>query len=130
MKYKFILLISLVAISLLSIAYFSSKETSFILLDTSELASSPDKYSGENLRVRGFVKIGTVEREGRKARFKIELNEKEVPVHYSGDTLLPDAFKEGARVRVDGKLKNGVLISDHVEAKCASKYEADYKNEL
>ncbi len=130
MKAKFIILVSIVTISVLSIAYFSSKETSFILLDASELANSPEKYSDENLRVRGLVKIGSVEREGREAKFKIELNDKVVSVFYTGKNLLPDAFKEGVRVRVDGKLKEGTLVADHVEAKCASKYEAEYKNEL
>ncbi|HMV42655.1 MAG TPA: cytochrome c maturation protein CcmE [Leptospiraceae bacterium] len=129
MKVKFTILILAIAMSLMAIAFFSSKETSFILLDASELASHPDKYDGDNLRVRGLVKIGSVVREGRQAKFTIELNDKEVPVNYSGKELLPDAFKEGVRVRVDGKFKNGVLVGDHVEAKCASKYEAEYKNE-
>ncbi len=129
MKTKFILLILAIGLSLAAIAFFSSKETSFVLLDASELAVHPDKYDGDNLRVRGMVKIGSVTREGREAKFIIELNNKEVPVNFTGKELLPDAFKEGVRVRVDGKFKNGLLIGDHVEAKCASKYEAEYKNE-
>jgi cytochrome c-type biogenesis protein CcmE len=129
MKVKFIVLISLIAISLTGIAFFSSKESSFTLLDASELAASPEKYSGDNLRVRGMVKVGSVVREGREARFVIELNGKEVPVFFTGKNLLPDAFKEGVKARVDGKFVNGVLVSDHVEAKCASKYEADYKKD-
>ena len=129
MKTKFIILILSIAFSLLAIAFFSSKESSFVLLDASELAVHPDKYDGDNLRVRGIVKIGTVVREGRSAKFIIELDNKEVPVNFTGKELLPDAFKEGVRVRVNGKFKNGVLIGDHVEAKCASKYEAEYKNE-
>jgi cytochrome c-type biogenesis protein CcmE len=129
MKVKFIILILLISSSLISIAFFSSKETSFLLLDASELADKLEKYKGENLRVRGLVKIGSVEREGREAKFKLELNDKLIQVHYTGKELLPDAFKEGVRVRVDGKLKENVLVSDHVEAKCASKYEAEYKNE-
>ncbi len=129
MKIKFIVLVVLISSSLISIAFFSSKETSFLLLDASELSDKLENYKDENLRVRGLVKIGSVEREGREAKFKLELNDKTILVHYNGRELLPDAFKEGVRVRVDGKLKNGVLVSDHVEAKCASKYEAEYKNE-
>ena len=129
MKTKFILLILAIGLSLAAIAFFSSKETSFVLLDASELAVHPDKYDGDNLRVRGMVKIGSVTREGREAKVIIELNNKEVPVNFTGKELLPDAFKEGGRVRVDGKFKNRVLVGDHVEAKCASKYEAEYKNE-
>lgn len=127
MKSKFLAISVILAASVLSIAYFSTKgEASFLLLDASELAVNPAKYSGENLRVRGNVKIGSVLREGREARFVLELNGKEVPVHFTGKSLLPDAFKDGVRARVDGHFKSGTLEADHVEAKCASKYEADY----
>lgn len=127
MKSKMLLPIAVITVSLFVIAFFSSGESSFTLLDASELATHPDKYSGDNLRVRGNVKLGSVIREGREARFVLELNDKEIPVHFTGKSLLPDAFKEGVKARVDGQFKSGVLVADHVEAKCASKYEADYK---
>ncbi len=129
MKSKILIPIILITLSLSAIAFFSSSETSFTLLDASELAIHPDKYDGDNLRVRGNVKIGSVVREGREARFILELDNSEIPVHFTGKNLLPDAFKEGVKARVDGKYKNGILTADHVEAKCASKYEADYKQE-
>lgn len=97
-----------------------------MLLDASELAANPAKFEDDNLRVRGFVKVGSLLREGKKAKFELEFNEKTIQVHFTGATLLPDAFKEGARARVDGRWEAGVLVADHVEAKCASKYEADY----
>ncbi|MCX7998280.1 MAG: cytochrome c maturation protein CcmE [Leptospiraceae bacterium] len=126
MKARFFILSLIIIVSLLGIAFFSSKETSFLLLDASELAENPSKYENENLRVRGIVKVGSVVREGKEVRFILELHNKEIPVFFTGKTLLPDAFKEGVRARADGKFVNGVLVSDHVEAKCASKYEAEY----
>ncbi|MDX1959825.1 MAG: cytochrome c maturation protein CcmE [Leptospiraceae bacterium] len=129
MKPKFIILLTLILGSIITIAILSSKETSFTLLDASELAASPAKYDGDNLRVRGNVKVGTVLRNGREAFFTLELDGKEIPVHFTGKELLPDAFKEGVKARVDGKFKDGKLVAEHVEAKCASKYEADYKAE-
>jgi len=129
MNRKFLTLLFLIAISLGGIAYFSSQETSYLLLDASELAANPTKYSEQNLRVRGFVRVGSLVREGKKARFDLELNDQIIPVFFTGETLLPDAFKEGARARVDGKLEKGVLVASHVEAKCASKYEAGYAEE-
>ncbi|MDZ4727686.1 MAG: cytochrome c maturation protein CcmE [Leptospira sp.] len=129
MNTKFIALLLTIGLSLAGIAYFSSKETSFLLLDASELAASSAKYTDQNLRVRGFVKLGSLVREGKKAKFTLELNDKEIPVYFTGETLLPDAFKEGARARVDGKIENGILVASHVEAKCASKYEAGYAEE-
>lgn len=126
MQKKFIILISLITLSLASIAYLSSKESSYVLLDTSQLADSPDQYQKQNLRVRGFVKVGSLIREGNRARFQLEYKNKTVPVDYDGSTILPDAFKEGASVRVDGRWQNGKLMANHVEAKCASKYQAEY----
>ncbi|TGM12226.1 cytochrome c maturation protein CcmE [Leptospira selangorensis] len=130
MNVKFTILASIIALSLGTIAFFSSKETSYTLLDASDLAANTTKYEADDLlRVRGFVKLGSLIREGKTAKFVLQLNEKEVPVFFTGATLLPDAFKEGARARVDGVWKNGVLVADKVEAKCASKYEAGYKEE-
>ncbi|MEM7181662.1 MAG: cytochrome c maturation protein CcmE [Spirochaetota bacterium] len=128
MQKKFILLITLLTLSFGSIAFLSSKESSYRLLDASQLAKQPEEYKGEKLRVRGHVKVGSLLRQGRKATFLLELHGKEVAVNYDGSTILPDAFKEGARVRVDGKWKNMALQANHVEAKCASKYNAEYQD--
>ncbi|MCB1193962.1 MAG: cytochrome c maturation protein CcmE [Leptospiraceae bacterium] len=129
MKAKFIVLTSVLALSIASIAYFSSKTTSFRIVNASDLAANPNDFQEENLRVRGHVKPGSLSRMGNKADFLLELDGKVVKVHYDGSNVLPDAFKEGVRVRVDGTFKNDVLVSNHVEAKCASKYEAGYAKE-
>jgi len=129
MNRKFLLLLLILFSGFAGIAVFSSRETSYLLLDASELAANPAKFGDELLRVRGFVSTGSLVREGKRARFELELNDRKIPVLFTGVTLLPDAFKEGARARVDGKWQDGVLVADHVEAKCASKYEADYAEE-
>jgi len=129
MKTKFIILISVIGVSLGTIAWFSSKDTKYYLIDASALAATPSEYSGKNLRVRGFVKAGSLTRKGTKADFILEFENREFPVHFNGAKILPDTFKEGARARVDGRIQNGVLVSDHVETKCASKYEATHENE-
>jgi cytochrome c-type biogenesis protein CcmE len=126
MNPKFLSLTLIIGLSLAGIAFFSAQETAYKLLDASELAADPVKFTGDNLRVRGFVKVGSLVREGKAARFDLELDDRTVPIYFTGETLLPDAFKEGARARVDGRWKDGVLVSNHVEAKCASKYEAEY----
>lgn len=58
------------------------------------------------------MKVGSLVREGKTARFDLELHDETIPIFFTGETLLPDAFKEGARARVDGKWKNGILKSD------------------
>lgn len=126
MNPKFLSLLIIIALSLGGIAFFSAQDTAYKLLDASELAANPAKYSGNNLRVRGFVKVGSLVREGKTAKFDLELDDRTVPIFFTGETLLPDAFKEGARARVDGRWENDTLVANHVEAKCASKYEAEY----
>lgn len=99
MNIKFTVLAGIILLSLGSIAYFSSKETSYTLLDASELAASPTKYQDDLLRVRGFVKLGSVIREGKTARFVLEFNEKQIPVFLREKpffrTLLRKALAQG-----------------------------------
>jgi cytochrome c-type biogenesis protein CcmE len=40
---------------------------------------------------------------------------------------VPDLFKRGRHVVVDGELRNGVFVSDRVMTKCPSKYTASKK---
>ncbi|NWG14640.1 MAG: cytochrome c maturation protein CcmE, partial [Acidobacteria bacterium] len=42
--------------------------------------------------------------------------------------VVPDTFKGGAKAVVEGTVSDdGVLLARHIEAKCASKYEAEYE---
>ena len=129
MNAKFIALSLIIVSCLVTIGFISSKETSYILLDASYLADNKKEYTDSNLRVRGFVELGSISKKGRSTDFILSLHEKQVKVHFTGENLLPDAFKEGARVRVDGRLENNILVAERVEAKCASKYEAGYENQ-
>ncbi len=56
------------------------------------------------------------------ARFDIESNSHRLPVEYKGS--IPDLFKVGADVVVEGKLNSaGVFEADVLLTKCASKYD-------
>jgi cytochrome c-type biogenesis protein CcmE len=49
-------------------------------------------------------------------------------VRYVGKEVIPDTFQEGAKVLVEGSVaSDGVFQARHIEAKCASKYEAEYE---
>jgi len=48
-------------------------------------------------------------------------------VNFDGSTQLPDTFTDEAAARADGQIdEKGELLANRVEAKCASKYEAEY----
>lgn len=101
-------------------------QESVVIADADMIASNPQRYQDRELRVRGFVKPGSIVRTANQASFIIEHNGKELPVFFTGRTQLPDTFADAAPVRADGHLKDGHLISTRVEAKCASKYDAEY----
>ncbi len=73
------------------------------------------------LRLGGLVALGSVERQGQDVRFQITDNLESIPVAYSG--ILPDLFREGQGVVVEGKLGPGGLFEAHtVLAKHDEKY--------
>lgn len=131
MKTRFIIISAVIVASVvvLMLSTGDNKRDSIIVVDTIKVAAMPGNYAGEELRMRGFVKTGTILRYGNKADFIVEQEGSEIPVHFNGDTILPDTFADGAPVRVDGHLlesESPKLLATKVEAKCASKYEADY----
>ena len=125
---KLFLTIGLILAGLAGIYFFSGSlvQESVVIADADIIATNPDTYNHRELRVRGFVKPGSIIRTAHQASFIMEHNGKELPVFFTGNTQLPDTFTDSAPVRADGKLENGQLISTRIEAKCASKYEADY----
>ncbi len=63
------------------------------------------------VRLGGLVAVGSVERDGEEVRFEITDNIESVAVAYSG--ILPDLFREGQGVVVEGKLGPGALFQAH-----------------
>lgn len=81
----------------------------------------------KRLRVVGDVKEGSIERNGREVRFMLKQDTATIPVVYNGIEPLPDTFRDGAQAVADGKLNtDGTFHASKIQAKCASKYEADY----
>lgn len=128
MKLKFIAIISVILCSMAALFFLTGeKKAAIVLADADAVATNLVSFQEKEIRVRGFVKPGSVLRYGDKADFIITLSGKEVPVHFDGSTQLPDTFSDGAPVRADGTLDaSNRLVSNKVEAKCASKYETDY----
>jgi cytochrome c-type biogenesis protein CcmE len=103
-----------------------------------EFQAEADRYAGRHARVHGYVALGSIERDvaAQQVRFRVQ----NAPPHAggpAGETLavvyasleIPDLFKDGAEVVVEGVLSaagpGGVFHADRVMAKCPSKFEAD-----
>lgn len=73
------------------------------------------------LRLGGLVEEGSVQRgTGAQVRFRVTDLASAVPITYTG--ILPDLFREGQGVVVEGRFKNGVLVADQVLAKHDENY--------
>ncbi len=86
---------------------------------------SDTKYQTQRVRLAGKVaEEGLVYAPGRTgAEFALLGESKRVPVVFKG--AVPDLFKAGSEVVVEGRLdKGGVFRADSVMTKCASKYES------
>src|ERR687893_2344630 len=91
-------------------------------------ASKPSEVEpGRSYELTGKVVNGSVERKGDRLRFRIRDRDgrESVPVAYAG--VVPDPFREGREVIVDGELKGGTFVAerDSLVTKCPSKFTKD-----
>jgi cytochrome c-type biogenesis protein CcmE len=119
-----------VAVIVIAIAYFAVsgfEEGKAYYKTLDELEEMGPTADGKRLRVAGLVQAGSIERVGPEVSFVLEFEGLTLPVHYSGSQPLPDTFKDGVDAMVEGeRLADGTFEADHIQAKCASKYEAEY----
>jgi len=125
-KRKIRLVVALTAAVLLATALvYTSFNASTEARSPSQLLAEEPTGSSE---VYGNVVAGSVEHQGADLSFEIADRDdpsKSVPVEYSGQ--VPDPFREGREVIVDGELVDGTLVAekDSLITKCPSKFEAE-----
>ena len=82
------------------------------------------KGSGD-YKLTGKVVDGSVKRQGESLSFAVRDRDgsASVPVTYTG--VVPDPFREGREVIVDGKLEGGTFVGerDSLVTKCPSKFQ-------
>jgi cytochrome c-type biogenesis protein CcmE len=93
-------------------------------------ASKPSEVEpGRSYELTGKVVKGSVDRGGKTLRFRIRDRDgrASVPVSYSG--VVPDPFREGREVIVEGELRGGTFVAerDSLVTKCPSKFTKDKK---
>ncbi|MEK9645748.1 MAG: cytochrome c maturation protein CcmE [Alphaproteobacteria bacterium] len=88
-----------------------------------DIATKPELRTDRRLRVGGLVKEGSVKKEsnGLTVAFRVTDLTNEIRVAYKG--LLPDLFREGQGVVVEGRLQaDGSFAADEVLAKHDENY--------
>ena len=118
------LLFVLVGLALLggavALALSALRDTMVFFYSPTELAEKPSR-PGAALRIGGLVEEGSVVREGTRITFRVTDLGRSVPVDYSG--VLPDLFREGQGVVVEGKLApDGTFTASRVLAKHDENY--------
>jgi cytochrome c-type biogenesis protein CcmE len=89
-----------------------------------ELKALGVSAEGKSYRVSGQVIAGSVTRadDGLSMTFTIDELGHKMDVVYHG--IIPDTFKEGVGVLVEGQYANGRFEAKQIFTKCASKYES------
>ena len=129
MKVRIIIICTVLLLSLGALMFLTGGQNSgtVVIADVNEILENPAKFMNQEIRVRGNIKPGALRYAGDKADFSLVYKGKELKVHFDGSTQLPDTFADGAPARADGRLTPDLkLVSNKVEAKCASKYEAKH----
>ena len=103
------------------------KEAKTYYLTVDEFNSMRERFAGKNVRVAGNVAPNSIEKSPDGLRFTLEFNQRQIAVHYTGRSPVPDTFQDGTPAVVEGFLGNNQIFKAHqIQAKCASKYEARF----
>lgn len=122
---KFGIGIGIIVISLGFLAWLGYGESKTYYHTIAELQTLHGTARAHRLRVGGTVEPGSIKRLSGHVDFKLAGEGKLLPVSYVGSEPLPDTFVDKSQALVEGSLNNnGEFVAEHVQAKCASKYEA------
>jgi cytochrome c-type biogenesis protein CcmE len=100
---------------------FQQSKTYYVTV--SELLSG--KTQRHRVRVGGTVAANSIQRHNGTVTFRLAQNADTLAVAYVGSDTLPDTFREGAQAVIEGDYTtDGTFRAEHIQAKCASKYQA------
>ena len=108
------------------LAYAAAQDGWVYYVSVDRFANDPTQQK-HRVRLMGRVAANDLLVEGAqmRARFDIEANGARLPVAYRG--AIPDLFKPGVDVVVEGKLNAaGTFEADVLLTKCASKYDGKH----
>lgn len=122
---KFGIGIAIIVASMGFLAWLGYGESKTYYHTIAELPELHGIARGHRIRVGGTVESGSIKRLSGRVDFVLEGEGKALPVSYVGSDPLPDTFVDKSQALVEGSLtQDGSFRAEHVQAKCASKYEA------
>lgn len=115
----------IIVLSLGFLAWLGYGESKTYYHTIAELPTLHGTARAHRIRVGGTVSPGSIRRGASRVDFVLAGEGKLLPVSYVGSEPLPDTFIDNSQALVEGSLGNdGSFVAEHVQAKCASKYEA------
>ncbi|MCF7921405.1 MAG: cytochrome c maturation protein CcmE [Candidatus Marinimicrobia bacterium] len=132
-KLKFIIgsMVIVIAVIVLAVQGMQEDTTMSYSKSVSEVQMLGSRAQTMTLKVNGDLKKGSIIRNNLDLDFVITEGNSELKIHYIGKDPIPDTFNNDmdAEVIVSGKLQDdGIFHAERIQAKCASKYEADYSS--
>jgi cytochrome c-type biogenesis protein CcmE len=122
---KFAVGSGVIVVALAFLAWLGYGESKTYYHTIAELQTLTGSARSQRIRVGGTVAPGSIHRLSGRVDFVLEGEGKSIPVSYIGGDPLPDTFTDKAQALVEGRpAQDGRFVAEHVQAKCASKYEA------
>jgi cytochrome c-type biogenesis protein CcmE len=122
---RFLLILTLLVVggALISLVFSSFTGALVYFYTPTEILQKADTLDGQKVRIGGMVQEGSLVKESGtlKIKFLVTDGEKFFPVRYDG--MLPDLFREGQGVIVEGTWKWG---QDFMASSILAKHSEDY----
>jgi cytochrome c-type biogenesis protein CcmE len=122
---KFGVGIAVIIVSLVFLAWLGYGESKSYYHTIAEYQTLQGSARSHRMRLAGTVEPGSIRHTSGRVEFVLEEQGKTLPVSYVGTDPLPDTFVDKSQALVEGHPgSDGRFVAEHVQAKCASKYEA------
>ena len=122
---KFGIGVGVIVLALAFLAWLGYGESKTYYHTIAEYQTLQGSERAHRMRIAGTVVIGSIRHAPGSVDFVLEEQGKTLPVSYVGSDPLPDTFVDKSQALVEGRPSaDGRFIAEHVQAKCASKYEA------
>ena len=115
----------IIILSMACLAWLGYGESKTYYHTLAELDGLKGSARTQRMRIGGTVASGSIHRMTGRVDFVLEGEGKSLPVSYVGSDPLPDTFVDSSQALIEGRPgSDGRFLAEHVQANCASKYEA------
>src|SRR5215475_6943439 len=122
---KFAIGSAVIVVSMGFLAWLGYGESKTCYHTIAELSTLHGTSAAHRIRVGGTVQPGSIQHVTGRTEFVLLGEGKLLSVTYTGSDPLPDSFVDNSQALIEGRLgSDGKFVAEHVQAKCASKYEA------